>query len=48
MQKLADSFINFNDFVHDGIVEYLDTKEHNDCYIAVYECDIKEETTHLD
>ena len=47
MQKLADNYINFDDFVHDGLVEYLDVNEENDSYIAVYESDINEETTHL-
>ena len=48
MQKLADNYINFDDFVHDGLVEYLDVNEENDSYIAVYESDINEETTHLE
>ena len=48
MQKLADNFFNFDDFVHAGLVEYLDVNEENDSYIAVYESDINEETTHLE
>ena len=48
MQKLADNYINFDDFVHAGLVEYLDVNEENDSYIAVYESDINEETTHLE
>lgn len=48
MQKLADKFMNFDDFVHKGLVEYLDVNEHNNSYIAVYESDIKEDTTHLE
>lgn len=28
---------NFEDFLHDGLVEYLDVNEENDCQIALYE-----------
>jgi DNA-directed RNA polymerase beta subunit len=48
MQELADSFRTFEDFIHDGLVEYLDVNEENDSNIAVYESDIIEETTHLE
>jgi DNA-directed RNA polymerase III subunit RPC2 len=48
MQKLANNYINFEDFVHDRLVEYLDINEHSDSFIAVYESDINEETTHLE
>jgi DNA-directed RNA polymerase III subunit RPC2 len=34
MQKLADNFINFDDFVHAGLVEYLDVNEENDSYMS--------------
>ena len=47
MQELADSFRTFEDFIHDGLVEYLDVNEENDSNIAVYESDIIEETTIL-
>jgi DNA-directed RNA polymerase III subunit RPC2 len=48
MQELANSFRTFEDFIHDGLVEYLDVNEENDSNIAVYESDITEETTHLE
>ena len=31
----------FEDFLHDGLVEYLDVNEENDCEIALYEQNIK-------
>ncbi|GFR17628.1 DNA-directed RNA polymerase III subunit RPC2 [Trichonephila clavata] len=38
----------FRDFLKDGLIEYLDVNEENDSYIAVYEKDIKPNTTHLE
>ena len=30
----------FEDFLHEGLVEYLDVNEENDCSIALYEKEI--------
>lgn len=38
----------FEDFVHDGLIEYLDVNEENDANIAVYENEINKNTTHLE
>ncbi|TKR68344.1 hypothetical protein L596_024338 [Steinernema carpocapsae] len=38
----------FDDFVDDGLIEYLDVNEMNDAEIAVYEREIKEHTTHME
>ncbi len=39
----------FDDFVHDGLIEYLDVNEMNDASIAVYEKDIcTDDITHLE
>lgn len=48
MQELADSFRTFEDFIYDGLIEYLDVNEENDSNIAVYESDITDESTHLE
>lgn len=48
MKELADGFRTFEDFIHDGLVEYLDVNEENDSNIAVYESDINEESTRLE
>ena len=48
MQELADGYRTFEDFIHDGLVEYLDVNEENDSNIAVYESDIIPESTHLE
>ena len=33
-------FRSFEDFLHEGLVEYLDVNEENDCSIALYEHEI--------
>uniref|UniRef100_A0A8C4ID02 DNA-directed RNA polymerase subunit beta n=1 Tax=Dicentrarchus labrax TaxID=13489 RepID=A0A8C4ID02_DICLA len=40
--------LNFEDFLHEGLVEYLDVNEENDCQIALYEHMISKDTTHLE
>eukprot|EP01135_Chromosphaera_perkinsii_P003763 Nk52_evm9s255 gene=Nk52_evmTU9s255 len=46
--ELQEGLRNFEDFLKDGIVEYLDVNEENDSHIAVYEKDIGPPTTHLE
>lgn len=41
IQELSQGLRTFEDFVSDGLVEYLDVNEENDANIAVYEPDIK-------
>ncbi|XP_033638583.1 DNA-directed RNA polymerase III subunit RPC2-like isoform X2 [Asterias rubens] len=48
MQELNQGFRSFEDFLQDGLVEYLDVNEENDCQIALYESFITSETTHLE
>ena len=40
MEELARGLRTFQDFLHDGLVEYLDVNEENDSNIALYEKDI--------
>ena len=40
MEELANGLRTFQDFLHDGLVEYLDVNEENDSNIALYEKDI--------
>ena len=40
--------MEFEDFLRQGLVEYLDVNEENDCNIALYPADIDEATTHLE
>ena len=47
-QELRDGRKSFEDFVDDGLIEYLDVNEMNDAQIAVYEREIKPITTHLE
>ncbi|KAE9419637.1 hypothetical protein Angca_005083, partial [Angiostrongylus cantonensis] len=48
IQELKDGQRIFEDFVDDGLVEYLDVNEMNDANIAVYETDVNPKTTHLE
>ncbi|KAG0157147.1 hypothetical protein PDIDSM_4332 [Penicillium digitatum] len=40
LEKLRDGKMEFDDFLAQGLVEYLDVNEENDSYIAIYEKDI--------
>lgn len=40
--------MEFEDFLKQGLVEYLDVNEENDSNIALYESDIDRDTTHLE
>ncbi|GAB6027282.1 DNA-directed RNA polymerase III subunit RPC2, variant 2 [Chamberlinius hualienensis] len=48
IKELIRGFRDFDNFVQEGLIEFLDVNEENDCHIAVYERDIKECTTHLE
>ncbi|OBS66639.1 hypothetical protein A6R68_04817, partial [Neotoma lepida] len=48
MEELAQGYRNFEDFLHESLVEYLDVNEENDCNIALYEHTINKDTTHLE
>ncbi|KIH53571.1 DNA-directed RNA polymerase, beta subunit [Ancylostoma duodenale] len=48
IQELKEGQRIFEDFVDDGLIEYLDVNEMNDANIAVYETDVNAKTTHLE
>ena len=48
MEQLAIGLWSFDDFLRQGLVEYLDVNEENDCNIALYEREITSDTTHLE
>ncbi|KAJ8920655.1 hypothetical protein NQ315_004794 [Exocentrus adspersus] len=48
MFELEKGVRGFEDFLHDGLIEFLDVNEENDSFIACYEKDITFETTHLE
>ncbi|KAL2821747.1 hypothetical protein BDW59DRAFT_174098 [Aspergillus cavernicola] len=48
LRKLRDGTLQFDDFLAQGLVEYLDVNEENDSLIAVYEKDISDTTTHME
>ena len=48
LDELKDGHRTFNDFLREGLVEYLDVNEENNSYIALYEDEINDETTHLE
>lgn len=41
MKEFKNGIRSFKDFLKDGLIEFLDVNEENDCLIAVYEKDIK-------
>lgn len=46
--ELEKGIRSFEDFIHDGLIEFLDVNEENDSYIACYEKDIKPKMTHME
>ncbi|XP_039049458.1 DNA-directed RNA polymerase III subunit 2 [Hibiscus syriacus] len=48
MKQLLDGVRTFNDFLSDGLVEYLDVNEENNALIALYEGEATPETTHIE
>nr|XP_039254006.1 DNA-directed RNA polymerase III subunit RPC2-like [Styela clava] len=48
MEELQRGLRSFDDFLRDGLVEFLDVNEENDCNIAIVEKDIGFHTTHLE
>ncbi|KAJ8971880.1 hypothetical protein NQ314_000493 [Rhamnusium bicolor] len=46
--ELEKGVRGFEDFLHDGLIEFLDVNEENDSYIACHEKDITLQTTHLE
>uniref|UniRef100_A0A1J3DA34 DNA-directed RNA polymerase subunit beta n=1 Tax=Noccaea caerulescens TaxID=107243 RepID=A0A1J3DA34_NOCCA len=45
MKELQDGVRTFDDFIRDGLIEYLDVNEENNALIALYERDIAMEMT---
>ncbi|KAK4253155.1 hypothetical protein QN277_010759 [Acacia crassicarpa] len=48
MKELMDGVRTFDDFLRDGLIEYLDVNEENNALIALYEGDATLETTHIE
>jgi DNA-directed RNA polymerase beta subunit len=48
MRQLAEGIRTFDDFLKEGLIEYLDVNEENNCMIVFREKDITPETTHLE
>ena len=48
LEKLRAGRMDFDDFLHQGLVEYLDVNEENDTLIAMNEDKIVSDTTHLE
>ncbi|OJI96344.1 hypothetical protein ASPVEDRAFT_48573 [Aspergillus versicolor CBS 583.65] len=48
LRKLRDGTMQFDDFLAQGLVEYVDVNEENDSLIAIYEKDISDTTTHME
>jgi DNA-directed RNA polymerase III subunit RPC2 len=48
IEALKEGSMSLWDFVHQGLVEFLDVNEENDSLIAVREPDITGDSTHLE
>ena len=48
LQALRKGKMGFDDFLSQGLVEYLDVNEEDDSNIAMYEADISKASTHLE
>ncbi|KAF5811432.1 putative DNA-directed RNA polymerase [Helianthus annuus] len=48
MKELKDGVRNFDSFLRDGLLEYLDVNEENNALIALYEGEATSETTHIE
>ncbi|XP_074347790.1 DNA-directed RNA polymerase III subunit 2-like [Apium graveolens] len=48
MKELKDGMRNFESFVREGLIEYLDVNEENNALIALYEGEATTETTHVE
>lgn len=48
LKELSNGLRTFDDFLKDGLIEYLDVNEENNSLIAMYENEITEKTTHLE
>ncbi|EOY19610.1 DNA-directed RNA polymerase isoform 2 [Theobroma cacao] len=48
MKELLDGVRTFDDFLRDGLIEYLDVNEENNALIALYEGEATPETTHIE
>ncbi|EPS66119.1 hypothetical protein M569_08657, partial [Genlisea aurea] len=48
MKELKDGVRNFESFVREGLIEYLDVNEENNALIALYEENAKDGTTHIE
>ncbi|CAN1173032.1 DNA-directed RNA polymerase III subunit 2 [Linum perenne] len=48
MKELLDGVRTFDDFLQEGLIEYLDVNEENNAFIALYEGEATPETTHIE
>ncbi|XP_056630933.1 DNA-directed RNA polymerase III subunit RPC2 [Diorhabda sublineata] len=48
IMELEKGIRGFEDFLQNGLIEFLDVNEENDSYVACYEKDITMQTTHLE
>ncbi|KAJ0478942.1 putative DNA-directed RNA polymerase [Helianthus annuus] len=48
MKELKDGARNFDSYLRDGLLEYLDVNEENNALIALYEEEATSETTHIE
>ncbi|CDY36697.1 BnaC02g31180D [Brassica napus] len=48
MKELKDGVRTFDDFIREGLIEYLDVNEENNALIALYESEAMKDVTHIE
>ncbi|CAN7124374.1 unnamed protein product [Brassica rapa subsp. narinosa] len=48
MKELKDGVRSFDDFIREGLIEYLDVNEENNALIALYESEAMKDVTHIE
>ena len=48
IDELKDGYRNFDDFIKEGLIEFLDVNEENNAYIALKESEIQPTTSHVE
>lgn len=48
VREITEGVRSFDDFMLEGLIEFLDVNEENNSYIALYECDVTAHHTHVE
>jgi len=48
LELVKKTEMRWNDLISNGIIEYVDAAEEEDCFVSLYESELKSENTHLE